>query len=319
MKIIEWNCQGAFRNKYDKILSLKPDLLIVLECESGEKLNFGKSTPIPYDFQWYGDSINKGVGIFSYSDYRIEILKEFNPDFRHIIPIRVNNSSNSFLLFAIWAMDNVYDPISRYIGQIWNAINHYKYLLVEDIILIGDFNSNKIWDSKEKIPNHTSVVNLLEEYKIYSLYHKYFDEQHGEEKINTFHMHRNLSRPYHIDYMFASEKFILNGFSFKVGNYLDWIDKSDHVPLIVDFENFNSSFNYNSSYSNIIYNHVNLISNETKDKFKPDVKLIYELGQDLDNELLDSIHLIEILKEIDKLKSIDRIYTSIDLLKYKNH
>ena len=29
MKIIEWNCQGAFRKKNDKILLFKPDILII--------------------------------------------------------------------------------------------------------------------------------------------------------------------------------------------------------------------------------------------------------------------------------------------------
>ena len=32
MKIIGWNCNGAFRKKSKQILSMKPDILIVSEC-----------------------------------------------------------------------------------------------------------------------------------------------------------------------------------------------------------------------------------------------------------------------------------------------
>ncbi len=106
MRIIEWNCQGAFRNKNKEIFELNPDILIIPECEQEEKLKFGKLTPKPNDFIWYGAAGKKGIGIFSYSNYRFKILKEFNPEFRYIIPIIASNKENSFLLFAIWAMNN---------------------------------------------------------------------------------------------------------------------------------------------------------------------------------------------------------------------
>lgn len=54
MKLIQWNCQGAFRTKNDKILSFHPDIIIVSECEKPEKLKFGKLTPMPNDYLWYG-------------------------------------------------------------------------------------------------------------------------------------------------------------------------------------------------------------------------------------------------------------------------
>lgn len=167
MRIIEWNCQGAFRNKNEKILTLQPDLLIILECESAEKLKFGKETPIPNDFYWYSKG-KKGVGIFSYSDYKIKSLKLFNPNFDYVVPLLVYNETNTFLVFAIWAMNNNEDHLKRYIGQVWLAVNFYKELFKDNIILIGDFNSNQIWDEKDRNGNHTDVVNLLNK-KIYNM------------------------------------------------------------------------------------------------------------------------------------------------------
>jgi len=236
MKIIEWNSQGAFRKKNEKILSSNPDILIISECENEEKLKFGKLTPKPNDFFWYGDNPNKGIGIFSYSDYKFELMKEFNPKFRYIIPIIVTGKDNSFVLFAIWAMDNKENREARYIGQIWLAINYYSELLDNNTILIGDFNSNKIWDYKDRVGNHTDVVKRLKEKKIFSLYHEQNSVEHGKEKDPTFFMYRKKEKPYHIDYCFASDKILKNGVEFLVGKFNDWNDLSDHTPIIIDLK-----------------------------------------------------------------------------------
>jgi exodeoxyribonuclease-3 len=204
MRLIQWNCQGSFRTKNDKILSLRPDILTVSECEKPEKLKFGKLTPTPNDYYWYGDSDNKGIGIFSYSDYKLELLDSFNPEYRYILPFRISGNGQDFTLFAIWAMDNKEFPEARYIGQVWRAINYYKELLNNSTILVGDFNSNKIWDYKDRVGNHTSVVNKLRDYDIHSLYHEHSKENQGKETKPTFYMYRKLDKPYHIDYCFAS-------------------------------------------------------------------------------------------------------------------
>jgi len=71
MNIIEWNSQGAFREKHDRILQVQPDILVVPECESEAKLKFGNLTPTPNDFFWYGDSENKRIGIFFLLGFQI--------------------------------------------------------------------------------------------------------------------------------------------------------------------------------------------------------------------------------------------------------
>lgn len=38
------------------------------------------------------DNDNKGIGIFSYSDYKLEILDKFNPEFRYILPLRLSGN-----------------------------------------------------------------------------------------------------------------------------------------------------------------------------------------------------------------------------------
>lgn len=236
MKIISWNCNGAFRKKNEKILGYKPDLIVVSECENPERMLFNKLTPKPNDHFWIGDLAFKGIGVFSYSHYKIELLDNFNPKFRYVIPLKITGHSDSFVLFAIWAMDNKQERDARYIGQIWRAINYYDKILEENLLLIGDFNSNQIWDRKRRIGNHSHVVGKLKDKGIESLYHKKYQEEHGQEKIPTQFMYRNLEKPYHIDYCFGSIQLIQNGFNLDIGKAQEWIDLSDHMPIFVEID-----------------------------------------------------------------------------------
>lgn len=307
MRIIEWNCQGAFRLKNKEVFELRPDILIVPECEREEKLEFGKLTPKPNDFLWYGDTGKKGIAIFSFSDYKLKLLKEFNPEFRYIIPLEVSNKTNSFLLFAIWAMDNKQNPLARYIGQVWNAVNYYQATLNFNTILIGDFNSNQIWDEKERVGNHTDVVNFLKNIRIESLYHKQNNEAHGQESLKTFFMYRNLEKPYHIDYVFASHDIIKNGYKLTFGNPTDWIDKSDHVPIILDIKDLSSKTEINDTYLDFTTRHLSIIDQETKTKFDNEIEKIEKLAENLDLQLKTDKSKIELIDKIETIKTIDKL------------
>lgn len=236
MKLITWNCQGAFRKKAHVILEHKPDILIVQECECPDKLVYKPAGPQPSQIHWHGENPNKGIGILSYSNYKFEVLNDFNPAFRYVIPLQVTGNGQSFLLFAIWAMPSKTNPHERYIGQIWLAIQHYSALLAMPAILIGDFNSNKVWDKKWRVANHTDVVNKLAEKNIHSIYHRHFDEEQGKEKLPTLFLQKKQNKPYHIDYCFASLSIAEKVKQVEVGSYDEWITHSDHSPLKITFE-----------------------------------------------------------------------------------
>jgi exodeoxyribonuclease-3 len=234
MKLITWNCQGAFRKKADLILSHRPDILIVQECEHPDKLVFSSTSPKPTDSYWYGDSRNKGIGVYSYSDYKFELLSEFSPEFRYILPFRVTGYGHQFILFAIWAMSNKENYEARYIGQVWRAIHYYSGLFGDSTILVGDFNSNKIWDYKKKAGGHSDVVRKLADSNIQSIYHKHYGLEQGEERHPTLFLQRNQSKSYHIDYYFASKDILDKVKSVEVGAYQNWIAHSDHSPLMIE-------------------------------------------------------------------------------------
>ncbi len=236
MKLITWNCQGAFRKKADTILLHQPDILVVQECEHPDNLVFNSTTQRPNDFLWFGNNKHKGLGVFSYSDYKFQLLEQHNAEFKIVVPISVTGGEFDFTLYAICA-NNPEDKRNQYIGQVWKAINYYDQILNEgNSILTGDFNSNSIWDKKNRIGNHSDVVNFLEQKGIHSLYHKYFDEQHGKETQSTFYLYRHENRPFHIDYCFASSDLYDKVKNVEIGTYENWITHSDHTPLIINFD-----------------------------------------------------------------------------------
>lgn len=232
MRIITWNCNMAFRKKAEAILKLKPDILIVPECEHPERLVFTSSVKHPSDILWMGNNPSKGLGVFSYSQYRFALLDCYNPQLKTIVPIAVKGPGVDFTLLAIWA-NHPADKGFEYVGQIWKAFHHYEDLLSGPIILAGDFNSNTIFDKPKREGNHSTIVERLKAKAVYSCYHQHFGLEQGKEKHPTWYLYRHEDKRYHLDYCFASSHFKLK--SVKVGKHKDWCRYSDHVPLTVKF------------------------------------------------------------------------------------
>ena len=236
MRIITWNCNMDFRKKSKFILQLKPDIIIVPECEHPDKLIFAPTIPKPTDIVWFGKNKHKGLAILSYSNFRFKVHENHNDEIQIIVPIAVSDGTVEFNLIAIWA-NNPKDKDGTYIEQVWKAIHCYNNLLSNtNTILIGDFNSNKIWDKKHRESNHSNVVKLLEDKGIHSAYHAHLNQDQGAEEHTTLYMYRNKEKAYHIDYCFVSKDLLEKVSSVEVGSYEDWIKHSDHMPLIVDID-----------------------------------------------------------------------------------
>ena len=235
MKLITWNCQGAFRKKADQILSHRPDILVIQECEHPKKLVFSSTTQQPNDIVWIGDNQHKGIGVFSYNNFKFQLHEQYNPNLKYIVPISVTGWQDDFILFAIWA-NNRHDPDGQYVEQVWKAIHHYDQIINRDrTILTGDFNSNKIWDRPRRIGNHSDVVDKLAKKNIYSVYHNRLNQEQGQENHPTFFLQRKKEKPYHIDYCFASADLFEKVSDLEIGAYENWIRHSDHTPLLVNF------------------------------------------------------------------------------------
>ena len=236
MKIITWNCNMAFRKKAGFILKHKPDILVVPECEHPDKLQFTNKRHQPKDILWFGANQHKGLGIFSYSDCKLKLLDTHNTDLKMIIPISVTGGHFDFTLFAIWA-NNPNDPDGQYVEQVWKALHHYEEQIKNtQTILIGDFNSNTIWDRPRRVGNHSTVVERLAEKGIVSSYHVHHKLEQGKEKHPTLYLYRHKDKPYHLDYCFVSADMAEKITSVEIGKHAYWTKHSDHVPVMVTFD-----------------------------------------------------------------------------------
>ena len=61
MKIISWNCNGAFRKKNHLVEQLDPDIMVIQECENPGKFITDTGR---YGYRWGGSNPNKGLGVF---------------------------------------------------------------------------------------------------------------------------------------------------------------------------------------------------------------------------------------------------------------
>lgn len=235
MKLVTWNAAMRFRDKIEKILPFDADLLIVPECEAPEKWKGNKNFQSTHQFLWYGDNPNKGIGVMTLNqNYKIELHPSYNKEFRYIIPLIVSGIDD-FILFAVWSQ-NTKKQFYSYIGQIHLALNYYEALLKEPCVIIGDWNSNKIFDYIKRVGTHSEVVEFLKNEGIVSVYHSYFNEEHGQESLPTYYFRKERTRPFHLDFVFVSESILKRLSHFAIGAYDDWIEFSDHIPLYTVFK-----------------------------------------------------------------------------------
>lgn len=232
MKITTWNCNGAFRNKLDKIKELDSDIYIIQECESPDKAKGLYSEWLP-NMIWKGTNQNKGIAVFAKADFKLAELDWADNNLELFLPVTINNE---FQLLAVWTK-YANSPTFQYIGQLWKylQLHHAKFHGYPSIVC-GDFNSNACWDVWDRWWNHTDVVNELERLNLVSMYHKIYQELQGKETNPTFFMNRNINKPYHIDYIFLEKNRIdLDKAVMSIGNQSDWLAYSDHLPVTLEF------------------------------------------------------------------------------------
>lgn len=234
MRLITWNCKGAFHRKHDFVAALRPDILIVPECEkvSGITQPFD-SSPVR-SFHWFGSNPRKGLAVVSYGDYVLEVHPGYDPRHQWIVPLSVSGPV-TFVLFAVWTL-----PLGgyggRYVRPLLEAFESYKPVIANsEVVWAGDFNSNFVFDKPSRRYKFRDFVALLRRHGLHSIYHRKRECEHGEEPDDTYYHHHNVSKGHHIDYVFAAESLHPRGVDVSIGSYADWSKRSDHAPLICDF------------------------------------------------------------------------------------
>ena len=225
MRLVSWNCcRGPLAAKGARVKALRPDLAVVQECARPQAEDRG--------WRWFGDNPRQGVGVWAASKYEVRALPCAVDIPRYAIPLQVTGA-RSFLLLAIWAQN---DPAHPYVQAVIRAVELYRDSIAsQPTVILGDFNSNAIWDrSRQDARDHSYLVSLLAELGLVSSYHRFYGEAPGAESQPTFYFQWNKKKPYHIDYCFIPEAWSPRLSKVRVGGYARWKAWSDHRPLVVD-------------------------------------------------------------------------------------
>ncbi len=187
MRLVTWNCRGAFYRKHALAAALHPDILIVPECERLSGIQQPIDSRAVRSFEWFGTNPRKGMAVLSYGDYNLEIHPSYDPSHQWIVPLTVSGPT-SFVLFAVWTLPRG-GYSGRYVRPLLEAFESYKELMTSsEAIWAGDFNSNFIFDRPSRRYKFRDFVALLGQNGFHSLYHHQHGCEHGEEphRLSTF-------------------------------------------------------------------------------------------------------------------------------------
>ena len=269
MRIVSWNCGGwscggFSKKKYDEIMRYKPDILLIQEITKKEyddltkenlnsfniKLKVLSKTeewddvPVPEQPQltrhWYGDNYEdsyKGMAIFSTSNLDfVELVTNFNKDFRYVVPYKILPIFQSVFQFpdikeitliSVWTKQPS-DGSWDYQKTIFDALDYYKF--DSPIILAGDFNTG---GNKDNLHNYKELKMNLEKHGLRNC-----AENTKYEYQPTFY-HDKTGKYFTNDFCFISNEYYIYNFHVdKMNNQKRWRGLSDHCPIIADFDEF---------------------------------------------------------------------------------
>ena len=238
MKIVSWNCNKLFREKYKDIADEEDaDIYVICECENPIKHEGTDYSEFAgSNYLWTGDLDYMGLGIFAKDNIKLESIKGLDEKFKNFIAVRVNDEFN---LLAVWAMNEDKEKgLEKYVRMIHNYVDTNSELFDENLIMCGDFNSNARWNNEHKVKdsegndkNQTNLNIKLNKKGLYSVYHELNNEEQGKETNATFFQTKHLNQPYYIDYVYAKKGAVSE---FKILDFSKWASLSDHLPLVFE-------------------------------------------------------------------------------------
>lgn len=224
MKIISWNANCKFREKYKDIAALDADIYVIQECENPETCKDSEYKAFVKNGFWTGDIPFKGLMVCSpNSEIKLELVDWKTQGYRYFLPIKVNDS---FTLVGSWACD-------PYIEEFYDFVHAAQEHLTKDVIIIGDLNSNVLFDKEHKKvgKTHSIVVEKLKVLGIEDIYHHKTGDEQGKEKTPTFFLYRHLDKPFHIDHCFSHPDNIKK---INIHARWQWLALSDHLPVEIE-------------------------------------------------------------------------------------
>jgi exodeoxyribonuclease-3 len=233
LRIVTWNCNMALRLKFNRLLSLRPDVAVVQECADPDGANGWRPDCAAYD--WIGFNPDKGLGIFTFGGLALTRSASYSETYALYLPVTVSGWCH-FNLLGLWAADPrkvlagaTNDPAA--------ALQHYRsFLAAGTSIVAGDFNRLPQQMTVRRGGPGSSVVDVLAGAGLINADFTMSDAS-GQPALRRTHFHqRKFSRGFVVDYIFIPAAATARLNAFEVGDPHDWITWSDHVPLAAEFD-----------------------------------------------------------------------------------
>jgi hypothetical protein len=234
LRIVSWNCNMALYQKFDRLLALRPDVAVIQECASPERDAARGWSPPCANRDWIGFNADKGLGIFAFGDLRLRRDPVFAEAFSLYLPVAVFGRCRLNLL-GVWMADPRRIPAGA-TNHPLAALSYYRrFISAAAAVVAGDFNLlPQQMTQRSAEGNGDSIVELLAHA---GLQDADVLRPPTEETLRRTHYHqRKFSRGFVVDYVFVPRKEIARLSSFEVGDPHDWLQWSDHVPLVVEFD-----------------------------------------------------------------------------------
>ncbi len=133
----------------------------------------------------------RGDSVLAFSGYQFTIDPIHDLSIKYVVPIVVAGPS-AFNLLAVWTKEDD-EKKAMYIGQALAGANAYtSFIGGGPTVVVGDFNSNLMWDSPTTIAMQMLWLPWRATVWLASII-TWYQERQGTETRNTFYMYRALT------------------------------------------------------------------------------------------------------------------------------
>jgi exodeoxyribonuclease III len=233
LRIVTWNCNMALRLKFDRLLSLRPDVAVIQECADPAGAKSWQPDCTACD--WIGFNTDKGLGIFTFGGLTLTRHASHSETYALYLPVTVSGWCH-FNLLGLWAADPRTAPAGA-TSDPATALQYYRsFLAAGPAVVAGDFNRLPQQMSVRHSGPGSSMVDLLAGAGLTNADFAMSDAS-GQPALRRTHFHqRKFSRGFVVDYIFIPATEAARLTAFEVGDPHDWITWSDHVLLIAEFD-----------------------------------------------------------------------------------
>jgi hypothetical protein len=228
IKILTWNCHEKDFGKYMHLCEqFDADIMVIPESRR-------PAEPTP-GCLWVGSG-KRGLAIVARNGYSVKSYALGADLPSYYLMAAVEGHGQKFNLLGVWTRDG--SP--RYIQGAHLVLDNIRETFLgsytSEMVMIGDFNSNSIWDKLHGNRCHSAFVRRLrDDHRMASAYHHFNNEEQGSEVTPTYYHQYKLEQPFHIDYCFSPLEWCDRIVSVHVGSPEEWLKNSDHMPLMVEY------------------------------------------------------------------------------------